>query len=666
MAGGTHGALQTSDLGIGRLFELVGDAIVVGDAATGRVVLWNKAATRMFGYTADEAVGMLIERLVPASLLAAHREGLSRYRETGAGKLVGQEGTVELPASPRDGRELWVDLRLSAIGVPAYPRLVLAIIRDVTERHRVRADLARRSQELAERIQLVDLSPDAVFASDAERLISFWSRGAELTYGWTREEAIGRKPVDLLQTGYPIPLEEIEEALAEDGFWEGDLIQLTKNGERITVGSRWAVRRDDEGRLIGILEVDRDITTRLAEQAERADLRDRLERERVEARVQQTRRLESLGQLAGGVAHDFNNMLTVILNYAALLGNELPAEGGSWTPSGRERMQHDVDQITSAGERAALLTRQLLVFAHQEVVQPQFVNLNAVVADVQRLLERTLGEHIEVVMELAPEVAPVLADPGKLEQALINLAVNARDAMPGGGTLTFATENIDVDEAYAAQRPGLSPGPHVRLRVSDTGSGMSAKVAASAFDPFFTTKPEGEGTGLGLSTVYGTITQAGGHVHIYSEPDKGTTFHVVLPAVDKPDAAAPAPAQSTSLDGDETVLVVEDEVALREVVRRILSAHGYHVLVASGGAEALATAAEHPGPIHLLLTDVVMPKMLGPELAQRISEARPATRILFMSGYAPTTAIAMTRSAAVVEKPFSETSLLTKVREVLN
>jgi len=392
------------------------------------------------------------------------------------------------------------------------------------------------------------------------------------------------------------------------------------------------------------------------------------EQHRVQRRVHQAQRLESLGELAGGIAHDFNNLLAVIINYAAFVSHDL--EAAAQLPGGSkwQGTLEDVEQIRRASERAANLTRQLLSFARRDVVQPEVVDVNAVVADVEQLLRRTIGEHVELVSSLDPELWSVLMDPGQLEQVLVNLAINARDAMPDGGRLTIDTANVDVDELYGSGDTELEHGPYVRLRVADTGSGMPADVLARAFDPFFTTKPPGQGTGLGLATVYGIMTRAGGHAHIYSERGIGTTLTALLPATDrqlKEAASEPQPAPVTNL---LTILLVEDEHALREVSRRILTSHGYEVIFAANGEEALQVAGEHEGPIDLLLSDVIMPRMAGTQLAELFGHEHPEARVLFMSGFAEPILSAqgqMKGDFELLDKPFSGATLLAKVEQVL-
>ncbi len=524
----------------------------------------------------------------------------------------------------------------------------------------VETERTARSRELTAHVALLDLAPDAIFARDAARRITFWNRGAQRTYGFTAAEAHGVAPRDLLRTEYPIPLEEIERIVTETGGWEGDLVQHTKDDRRLVVESRWAAQYDDAGRLTGLLEVNRDITDRLHLEAE-------AERERLGSQLHQAQRLESLGQLAGGIAHDFNNLLAVIINYAAFVTEDLAAATSS--EDGRAAMREDVKQISLAAERAAHLTHQLLAFARREVIQPEVVDVNDVVTDIEQLLRRTLGEHVELDSALAPDLDPVMIDPGQLEQILVNLAINSRDAMPDGGALRIDTSNFEIDDSYAISRPELSPGPYVRLRVSDSGSGMSAETAERAFDPFFTTKPAGQGTGLGLATVYGIVQQAGGRAQIYSEPEVGTTFTVLLPTTDRGISAAAPETSAQVRRGEATILLVEDEHALREVTRRILAGAGYDVLVATCGADALEAIDRHPGPVDLLLSDVIMPQMPGPQLARRLLAERPELRVLLMSGFAQPILDSgghLDEGMTLIEKPFSGPSLLAKIAQILD
>jgi signal transduction histidine kinase len=396
----------------------------------------------------------------------------------------------------------------------------------------------------------------------------------------------------------------------------------------------------------------------LEEQAAREHLQVQAERERLENRLHQAQRLESLGLLAGGVAHDFNNLLSVILNCATFVAE---------ATTDNEPVQADVREIRKAAKQAAQLTRQLLIFGRRERVQLEALDLNTVVADLQGLLARSIGEHVKMAVHPAASLPPVRADRSQIETVLVNLAVNARDAMPDGGILTIETGVMLLEGEHAGLFPPVGPGRYVTLAVSDNGVGMSPEVVARIFEPFFTTKPQGHGTGLGLATVHGIVAGAGGGLSVQSEPGVGTTIRAFLPAVEEPaaaEAAPPAPADVRSLG--ETILVVEDEPAVLQVVVRMLRRNQYSVMAAPTGTHALALAAEHE--FDLLLTDVVMPEISGLELAERIRQLRPAMRVLFMSGYSPDLfgpKRALAEGIALLQKPFTEQALLEGIRAAL-
>jgi signal transduction histidine kinase len=383
----------------------------------------------------------------------------------------------------------------------------------------------------------------------------------------------------------------------------------------------------------------------------------------LETQLAVSQRMEAVGRLAGGVAHDFNNILTAISGYADLLLADLP-------PSDDRRK--DVEEIHQAAQRAASLTQQLLAFSRRQVLQPKVVDLNGLVRDIEKMLRRLIGEDILFATVLHPRLGNVRADPGQLEQVLVNLAVNSRDAMPDGGRLTIETRNVELDESYAADHPGVKPGRYVLLAVSDTGMGMDEETKARIFEPFFTTKVRGKGTGLGLATVYGIVQQTGGHIWPYSEPGKGTTMRVYLPRVDEPADPIEKPgAAPEELRGTETILLVEDEAQVRAVTRQLLERNGYTVLEARDGPSALALAEGSDGAtrVHLLLTDVIMPGMSGRDLATRLLAHRPDLRVVYMSGYTDDAVVRhgmLEPGLAYLEKPFRPATLLRKVREALD
>ena len=385
------------------------------------------------------------------------------------------------------------------------------------------------------------------------------------------------------------------------------------------------------------------------------------ERKHLEEQLRQSQKMEAIGRLAGGIAHDFNNLLTAIIGYSQLLLSRLEAGNP---------MQEELEEIKKAGERAASLTRQLLAFSRKELLQPQVLDLNDLVANLDKMLRRLIGEDIELVTIFGPRLELVEADPAQLEQVVLNLVVNARDAMPQGGKIVIETTNLELDEAYAHQHVAVSPGRYVMLAVSDHGCGMDAETLKHIFEPFYTTKHHAEGTGLGLSTVYGVVKQNGGNVWVYSEEGQGTTFKVYLPQVNHVLDIRKTEALSTAVvGGTETVLLAEDEKLVRKFVRSILESNGYTVLEAHHGSEALRLALQHPGPIHLLLTDMVMPLMDGKLLAQRMLGLRPGIRVLYMSGYSENAVVhhgVLESGMAFIEKPFTVETLARKVREALD
>ena len=461
--------------------------------------------------------------------------------------------------------------------------------------------------------------------------------------GYERDEALGRTTVELgLWPSQAERTRVIQEAQTHGRVQTVEIESRTKEGARRTLlYSAELIELDGAPHF---LVLTTDIT----------------ERRQLEEQLRQAVKMEAVGRLAGGIAHDFNNLLTAIIGSADLLLEDLDPESPA---------RDDVAEIRRAGERAAQLTRQLLAFSRQQPLTPRVIDVNALVADMDRLLRRLIGEDVELRTVLTPDLGAVRADAGQLEQVIMNLAVNARDAMPRGGKLTIETANADLDEAYTLDHVSVRPGPCVMIAVSDTGSGMDRETLAHLFEPFFTTKEVGKGTGLGLATVYGIVKQSGGHVWVYSEPGRGTTFKIYLPLVIEPvEGLGPATAPVT-LQGSETVLVVENEAPVRELARRMLEAKGYAVLTAATPADALALVERHKEPIHLAVTDVILPGMDGPELARRLEKAQPGLRVLFVSGYANEAIVhqgVLDPGVAYLPKPFTADALARKVREVLN
>jgi len=630
---------------------------IMGKTRDGIITSWNPGAERLYGYSAAEIVGRRAEVLFPPEQRAAEADLLRRI---GRGERVQQYQTERLC---KDGSTVTVSLTMSPIADASGAIVgVASVSRDVTELQQ--AEVKFRG--------LLEAAPDAIVGVDAHGLMALVNAQAERLFGYPRQELLGQ-PVEILIPEYARDVHPghriryLRDPAPRPMGAGMQLAGLRKDGTEFPAEISLSALDTEDG--IVVSAAIRDVTDRLEVQAERERLKAAAERERLEAQLHQSQRLESLGQLAGGVAHDFNNLLAVMLNYttfvAERVADAVAAGGEEWRAASR-----DIGQILRAGERATELTHQLLAFGRREVVRPQILNLNTVVAEVEQLLRRTLGEHITLHISLAGDLWPVLADPGQIEQVLVNLAVNARDAMPDGGTLSIATINRTLDDE--ATRPGVRPGRYVDVVVADTGAGIPPEIVERVFEPFYTTKPKGEGSGLGLATVYGIITQAGGHADIRSTLGAGTTFSALLPVTDRTDApaTAAAPAATRQLShGGEIILVVEDEEALREVTRRILTRNGYHVLTADSGPEAIKIAEHADHHIDLLLTDVIMPRMLGKELATNIEALLPGVRVLYMSGYAqPVLASQGTLDPGVilVEKPFSEAALLQRVREVLD
>jgi PAS domain S-box-containing protein len=511
---------------------------------------------------------------------------------------------------------------------------------------------------------IVESSQDAIIGKTLAGVIVSWNAAAERLYGYAPEDIIGRNISEL------IPVErrgELGPIMARVSRGEPaqpfQTQRITKDGKILEMSIAVSPIRDVNGEVNGASTVARDIT---------AITRATSERHALEAQLQRVERLESLGQLAGGVAHDFNNVLAGIMNYSGLVASGLRDQMdrlGLTHDAPLTLILDDVEQITNAARRAADLTRQLLIFSRREVLRPQVLDLNGVVAEMEGLLRRTIGQNVDrLTTVLATDLPLIAIDRGQIEQVIMNLAVNGRDAMVTGGELCIQTSVLEIDERDARKRD-VGPGTFVRLSVSDAGTGMSHEVASHAFEPFFTTKPVGEGTGLGLATVFGIVMQAGGEVLISSEVGCGTTIHVDLPVTTESELAADVVSPELSPAAGETILLVEDEQIVREPARRVLAQSGYTVLEASNADEALEIVRHGARVIDLLLTDVVMPGRSGKDLATAVVASSPSTRVLFMSGYSQNVIVhrgVLDPGITLIEKPFSMDELLRKVREVLD
>jgi PAS domain S-box-containing protein len=633
--------------------------LVIVDA-TGHIQLINRYAEELFGYTRNELVGQTTEVLVPESAAADHRRLRDTYFDSPRPRPMGVD--LDLVGRRKDGGEFPMDVSLSSLET-SQGMMVSVSVRDISlrkEHESTIRDFAASSRLAA----IVESSQDAIIGKTLDGVITSWNAGAAFVYGYAADEIIGRNisaliPLDRVDELVPI----IERVKRGESVRLLDTQRVAKDGRILDASVTISPIRDASGAVTGISSVARDIT----------EIKQNLVYQRaLEAQLHRAQRLESLGQLAGGVAHDFNNVLAGIMNYASLISSGLREQmdrQGLADDEALEAVLGDVDQITHATKRAATLTKQLLIFSRREVLPPQVLDLNSVVGDMDALLRTTIGQHAyRLQTTFASDLPSIMADRGQIEQVVMNLVVNARDAMPDGGELGIETALFELDHE-ASLRGELDRGTYVRLTVSDTGTGMSGEIAARAFEPFFTTKPVGEGTGLGLATVFGIVRQAGGDVAIYSEPGLGTTVRILFPALADSNPQRRASEQPVPIATNETVLLVEDDATEREPTRRILKGFGYAVLAARNAAEALAIVRCHPGTLDLLLTDVVMTGRSGSELAVDVLAISPTTKVLFMSGHSKTVIVhkgVVDEDVNLIEKPFSADDLSRRVREALD
>ncbi len=606
---------------------------IVAFDASGNIQLWNPAAERMFGWTAEEALGK------PHPIVPEEKQ--EEFRALREMALRGQTFTgIRLRRRRKDGSPIDISVSTSPLrAADGTITGIMSIITDVSER--------KKSEEALLRLATaVEQSAEVIVITDTAGDIEYVNPAFERVTGFRRDEVLGKNPRLLKSGKHDLAFyRQLWDTLLQGDVWTGVFVNRRKDGTLYEEEAVISPVRDTGGEVINYVAVKRDVTNE----------------RRVEEQLRQAQKMEAVGRLAGGIAHDFNNLLTAITGYTDLLLMDLP-EGGA--------AHREVLEIRKAGDRAASLTRQLLAFSRRQVLQPKVLDLNQVVMDMEKMLRRLIGENIELVTALADDLGYVKADPGQIEQVIVNLAVNARDAMPNGGKLILETSKMEIDESYAGRHDPVRPGSYAILAVTDTGIGMDEPTMSRLFEPFFTTKEVGKGTGLGLATVYGIVKQSGGYIWAYSEVGRGTTFKVLLPGEE---AVAELGEREVAYlypsGGDETVLVVEDEKLVRDLVREILSQHGYHVLEASRGAEALEASGRHEGPIHLLLSDVVMPGMTGPELARRLTAHRPEMGVLFMSGYTDDAILhhgVFDQGEEFLQKPFTASALGAKVRKVLD
>jgi two-component system, cell cycle sensor histidine kinase and response regulator CckA len=613
------------------------EMICMGDRA-GRAVFANEALLEASGYREEELLGKplpetLISGASPTSLAEEIRLSIVRDGKWSGECLQGCKKGPDLPVSLSIG--LIKDRNGLVTGT-------YGISHDVSERKRAERELAERTEFLN---SLIENCPVGIVAIGSDHSVKLCNPTFEKIFGYWEQDIVGRPLYELLTTPEIRAEVDTNRLRFREGKATHTVTKRARSDGSLVDVEAWAMPLGPFSNPTGAVVLYQDIT----------------ERKRIEQQLRQAQKMEAVGQLAGGIAHDFNNLLMVILGYANVL---------SAHPDVGEDLQRKVKEISKAGNRAASLTRQLLAFSRQQVLEPKVLNMNSVVEDVKKMLRRLIKEDIALLTDLDPALGRMKADQGQIEQVIINLAVNARDAMPQGGTLTIKTNNIEVGETSMTTHEPMPRGSYIGLTVSDTGTGMDAETQSHAFEPFFTTKEQGKGTGLGLATVYGVVKQSGGFIRLTSQVGQGTTFEIFFPRVSELVEDFPKDTNRTSLTGgSETILLVEDDKALRALILSSLREAGYTVIEASEGVAALKIATRQAGAIDLVLTDVVMPGMSGTQMAEKISAEYPHTKILYMSGYSESAGghqEILRQGRTLLQKPFDLRSLARQVREILN
>jgi PAS domain S-box-containing protein len=627
-------ALLRSERHFRALIEHSADAIALVDA-TGTVLYASPSTGAVLGFEPEELVGR-------NALTLIHPDDVPRARERLEALLAAPQHSVtsELRARRKNDDTIWVESTATNLLDDDSVGAIVSNFRDITRRKAA-------EQRLRSQAGLLDLPRDAIIAMRPDGTIEFWNRGAEAMYGWSREEALGRLSHDLLQAEFPVPRSELEQALLTDGHWQGELQHRTRSGERITVASRWALNTAEDGRPVGFLEINTDIT----------------EQKEIEENLRHTQRLESLGVLAGGIAHDFNNLLTGIMGHASLALEMLPADNPA---------RESIALLTKASQRAADLTRQLLAYAGkgQFIIRP--LDLSALVREIAGLIRASVPDNVELRLSLAPELPLIEADTGQLQQVVMNLIVNAAEAIEPGkdGVVTVTTGCHELDQeslrSALAEVP-LEPGPYVFLEVRDNGQGMDEETLRKIFDPFFTTKFLGRG--LGLAAVAGIVRVHKAALKVESAPGQGTTFQVLVPAQRGSTAENRCqPARTEERQAEGTVLVVDDEQVVRDVANAALARRGYRVLTAENGRAALEIFRQQPQQISLVVLDLTMPVMSGQETLRALRAIRPDLPVILSSGYNQIEAIRHFTGSALagfIQKPYTAAQLAEKVAEVL-
>ena len=613
---------------------------------SGTTLYISPQVERMLGFTPAEWTSdpqLWIKRLHPDD----RERVLAEYNRT---RQTGDPLRCEYRSLARDGRLVWVhEEAVVLFDSEGRPGLHQGVLVDITERKQAEETLRRAEEQYR---TLVEGAPVGIFRSTLEGRFLAANPCLARIFGYDSPEELMTQVTDIAQQLYAEPgrRQQILEQLARSPAWATYEVEFRrKDGKIITAEMHLRLARDPHGKALYLEGFVEDIS----------------ERRSLEAQLRQAQKMEAIGRLAGGVAHDFNNLLTAILGYSDLILLRLNEQ---------DPMRKDAEEIKKAAKQASALTSQLLAFSRKQMLQPVVLDLNAVVANVEKMLKRLIGEDIELITRLSPGLHRVKADPSQIEQVIINLAVNARDAMPNGGQLIIETANVTLDEEYTLHHMGARPGQYVMLAISDTGCGMDAETQSHLFEPFFTTKERGKGTGLGLATIYGIVKQSEGYIYVYSEPGAGTTFKIYLPRSDGGNGGIPAqqpvPVSGVRPRADETILVVEDNDLVRELISSVLGRAGYRVLEARNGAHALQVHQQFEGRIHLLVTDVVMPGMMsGRDLARRLTALIPGLKVLYLSGYTDNAIVhrgILDPGIAFLQKPFTADVLTEKVRQVLS
>jgi two-component system, cell cycle sensor histidine kinase and response regulator CckA len=627
-------ALRKSEKQNRSITQAAADAIISIDS-DGIVLSWNKSAEKTFGYSSTEMINANLSKIIPTQYRVGHKNGIGRLANKGKEKLIGK--LIEITAIRKNGTEFPIELSLSS-WEENNQKYFTGIIRETTERKKI-------NEELRKLNSAVEQSTSSIVITDLNGTIEYVNPCFCQLTGYSKEEALGQNP-RLLKSGQTNPQSFVEmwETLSAGLEWRGEFINRKKNGDLFWEAVSISPIKDKKEEITHFLGIKQDIT----------------EQKKLQDQFRQSQKMEAVGKLAGGVAHDFNNLLTVINGYTDMLLAPLHHDDPSL-----KKLQ----QIKKSGKRAAALTNQLLAFSRKQVLKPEILDINGLLSDLEKMLKRLINENIYLETLYEHDSFSIEADAGQIEQIIINLAVNARDAMPNGGTLTIETQNIQLDETLVKQSESIPKGPYVSIIVSDTGIGMDRTTQSQIFEPFFTTKEEGRGTGLGLSTVYGIVKQSGGHIWVNSEPGKGTIFSIYFPAVKKSVDTAANEAETNGLvNGNETILLVEDEKEVRLLAELSLQSLGYHVITAIDGAEGLKKARLHQD-IDLILTDVVMPNMSGRQMVDEIDDLHPNAKICYMTGYTDDALVhhgVLEKDVQLMQKPFSLNELAKKVRETLD